>query len=162
MNNNGRINMLYSENYDIYDLFKKDQRPQTNFQNEAIKGSHQTNNISSIFFNKTNIDILQNGIRYSVYIKSNKKHIIDRQSDDEIKIVMRSIYLEHANHSPNDVVAEIRRLNGIVIDFCVPRVLQEIQMYIRYKADVSKLPMPLDRGEFASSKGTKNLIHKEF
>ena len=161
LKNNGRVDLLYNQNYNIYDLFKKEERPQLNFQNEAIKGSHQKNDINSIFFSRTNIDVLQNGIRYSVYVKSCKKHIIDRQSDDELKIVMRSIYFEHANPSPSDVIEELKKLNGIVIAFCVPRILQEIQMYMRYRDDVDKLPVPLDRGEFSSSKGTKTLIQKE-
>lgn len=159
--NNGRVNILYDENYNVYDLFKNNDRAQLNFQNEAIKGSHQKNDINFIFFSRRNIDLLQEGIRYSIYVKSCKKYTIDRQSDEELKIIMRSIYLEHANPSPKDIFEEVRRLNTFVIDFCVPRILQEIHMYIFYKNDVNKLPIPLARGEFVSSKGTKTLIQKE-
>jgi hypothetical protein len=160
--NNGRVDVLYDKNYNIYDLFKTEERPQLNFQKEAIKGAHQDNEISTIFFSRSNIDALQHGIRYSVYVKSCHKHVIDRQSDDELKVIMRAVYFEHARHSARDIVGEIKRLNGIIIDFCVTRIIQEIQMYMRYKADISKLPVPLDRGEFSSAKGTKTLIQKEY
>ena len=161
--NNGRVDTLYSKNYNIYDLYRQEQRPQLNFQKEAIKGSHQDNEISAVFFSRENIDALQQGIRYAVYVKSCKKHIIDRQSDNEIKVVMRAVYYEHARHSSyEDVLTEVQRLNGIIIDFCVTRIVQEIQMYMRYKADISTLPVPLDRGEFSSSKGTKTLIQTEY
>jgi hypothetical protein len=161
LENNGRVNTLYDENYNIYDLFKKNNRPQLNFQNEATKGMHHKNDINSIFFSRENIDLLQEGIRYSVYTKSCEKYIVDRQSDDELKIIMRSIYFEHANPSPKNIYEEVRRLNTFVLDFSVPKIIQEIQMYLRYRSDINKLPMPLDRGEFVSSKGTKTLIQKE-
>lgn len=160
--NNGRVDTLYGENYDIYQLFEEKKGPNYNFQNEAIKGTHSNNDISRMFFSAQNIDALQEGIRYSVYVKSCKKHVIGRQSDADLKVIMRATYLEKAAHQVPDVLAEIKRLNGIVIDYCVPRILQEINMYLRYKSDISKLPVPLDRGEFSSSKGTKTLIQKDF
>jgi hypothetical protein len=160
--NNGRVDTLYSGNYDIYDLYKTESRPQLNFQNEAIKGTHNENDISKVFFSKLNIDTLQDAIRYQVYKRSCKKHTIDRQSDDDLKVIMRAVYLENAQHHAHDTLAEIRRLNMMVIDFCVPRILQEINMYMRYKQDISRLPEPMARGEFASSKGTKTLIQKDF
>ena len=33
------------------------------------------------------MDIIQNNIRYTVYNKTNKKHIIDKQSDIELQII---------------------------------------------------------------------------
>lgn len=162
--NNGRIDSLYDTNYNIYNLFKEEQRPQYNFENEAIKGTHITTDISDIFFSKINIDVLQEAIRYQVYIKSSNKHIIDRQSDTDLKVIMRAIYLENTQHTlkKTEVLNEVKRLNSLVINFCVPRIIQEINMYIRYKNDISHLPVPLERGEFSSSKGTKQLITKEF
>lgn len=159
---NGRVDTLYSDNYDIYKLFSEETRPQLNFQNEAIKGTHSENEISNIFFSRMNIDALQDGIRYNVYVKSCKKHKIDRQSDTDLKVIMRATYLEHAQHNTRDIVKEIKRLNQIVLDFCVPKILQEINIYMRYKQDISQLPVPLDRGEFSSSKGTKTLITNQF
>ena len=160
--NNGRIDSLYGENYNIYDLFKEEKKPSLNFNNEAIKGTHSNNDISRVFFSKENIDALQDAIRYQIYIKSCKKHIIDRQSDTELKLIMRATYLEHARHATRDVLAEIQRLNNIVIDFCVPRILQEINIYMRYRSDINSLPIPMERGQFSSSKGLKVLETKQF
>lgn len=160
--NNGRVDTLYGENYNIYNLFKEENKPSLNFNDEAIKGTHSNNDISRVFFSKENIDALQDAIRYQVYVKSCKQHVIDRQSDTELKIVMRATYLENARHATRDVMAEIRRLNLLVIEFCVPRIMQEINMYMRYKADISSLPVQMERGQFSSSKGTKVLETKQF
>ena len=159
---NGRVDTLKDGNYELYKLSDQNKRPQLNFQDEAIKGQHVANDISNIFFSRLNIDSLQDGIRYQIYVKSCKKHIIGRQSDDDLKVIMRAVYLEHARHAALNTLEEIKRLNGIVLDICVPRVLQEINMYMRYKNDISALPIPMDRGEFISSKGTKQLVQKEF
>lgn len=159
---NGRVDTLYSDNYNIYDLYREDRRDQVNFNEEAIKGIHTNNDISKILFSKDNIDTLQEAIRYQVWLKTCKKHIIDRQSDTELKVILRATYLENARHDTHDVLTEIKRLNAIVIDFCVARIVQEINIYMKYKSDISQLPVPLDRGQFSSSKGTKNLIAKDF
>ncbi len=161
--NNGRVNnILYDKNYDIYKLYEEEKKPQKHFQHEAIKGMHQANDISRVFFSEDNINAVQDAIRYQVYIKSCKKHIIDRQSDNDLKVIMRATYMEHAMHNPPSPLKEIKRLNMIVLTFCVPKIIQEINMYMRYREDISKLPMPLDRSEMPSVKGTKSLITKEF
>jgi hypothetical protein len=159
---NGRIDTLYSDNYNIYNLFEEPPIGQINFNEEAIKGVHLNNDISRVFFSMDNINALQDAIRYQVYIKTCKKHIIDRQSDTELKVIIRATYLEHALHASRDTLAEIKRLNLIVIDFCVTRILQEINIYLRYKNDISNLPIPILRGEFVSTKGTKVLELKDF
>ena len=61
--NNGRIDSLYGENYNIYDLFKEEKKPSLNFNDEAIKGTHSDNDISRVFFSKDNIEALQDAIR---------------------------------------------------------------------------------------------------
>lgn len=159
---NGRVDTLNNTNYKLYEMFDYRQKPSSTFTDEAIMGTHKSNPISRVFFSTTNIDALQQAIRYQVYVKSCKKHVIDRQSDTDLKVIMRAVYLEHAAHDTPDAMQEIKRLNAIVVSFCVPRILQEINMYMRYKQDISQLPVPLERGEFSSSKGTKSLVTKEF
>lgn len=159
---NGRVNTLEDDNYDLYSLFKEDVKPQNSFAKEAIMGTHSGNDLNQIFFSRLNIDALQSAIRYQVYVKTNKQRIIGRQSDSDLKVVMRSVYLQEARHGSINVLEEVRRLNGLVVEFCVPRIVQEINMYVRYTADINSLPMPMERGEFVSSKGTRVLESKEF
>jgi len=159
---NGRIDTLNNANYNIYDLFKQENREQLNYNDEAIKGIHVNNKISQIIFSNNNINVLQDAIRYQVWIKTDKKYVIGRQSDTELKIIIKAIYLEHARFDDPDILREIKRLNMIIIDYCLSKILPEINIYMRYKNDIDKLPIPLSRGEFTSAKGTKTLEMKEF
>lgn len=158
---NGRVSIVENERIELYPMSKGHDK-KGDFNEEAIKGIHSNNMLSQIFFSQINIDGLQEAIRYQVYVKSCKQHVIARQSETELKIIMRAMYLENARHRQNDILPEIRRLNALVLDFCVPRILQEIKMYISYRNDINKLPTPLDRGEFQSSKGTKYLEQKSW
>jgi hypothetical protein len=158
---NGRVKLVNNERIEIYPMSAQNDK-KSDFNEEAIKGVHSNNPISQVFFSQTNIDALQEAIRYQVYVKSCKKHVIGRQSDTELKVIMRAIYLDNARHRNYDILPEIRRLNQLVLDFAVPRILQEINMYMTYKNDIDKLPDPMPRGQFQSAKGTKVLEQKTF
>lgn len=153
----GRVDTIQNNNYDVYKLFEEQNRAYRDFNQEAIKNIHTNNNLSSIFFSETNVNALQDAIRYQVYLKSCKKHIISRQSDVELRVVMKSVYLTEARHGQYNILEEIKRINGIVLNYCVNKILQEINIYITYKNDITRLPTPIPRGEFSSAKGTRTL-----
>lgn len=158
----GRVDAyLNATNYDSYHLYKE-QRPAKNASEEAVRSIHQENKISTLFFSRQNIDYLQEAIRYLVYTKSCNKHIIDKQSEPDLLIIMRAIYLQYAKHLPYKINDQIKQLNTHVLNFAVPQILQEIKQYLYYRKDISALPIPMDRGEFISAKGTKVLEQTNF
>lgn len=159
---NGRVDVLKGDNYKAYTLFEEDKKDPDSFNKEAIRNIHINNPISTIFFSQDNVNALQEAIRYQVYVKSCKKYVIDKQSETELFVIMRSIYLQNANHMPYAILDQIKELNRMVIEFCVPKILNKIIQYIQYKKDINQLPIPIDRGEYASSKGTKVLQNKPF
>lgn len=152
----GRVDSLENDNYELYKLFKEE-KAYVNASDDMLKSIHLRNELSDIFFSRQNLDYLQEAMRYLVYKRSCGKHVIDKQSETELVIVMRSVYLEHGKYRPNDIKEQVKELNVVVLNYCVDKILEEISMYIRYKKDITQLPMPLDRGEFISSKGTKVL-----
>lgn len=158
---NGRVKIINNEKLEVYHMTAPHNKL-VDFDEEAIKGIHANNPLAKIFFSRTNIDALHEAIRYQVYVKSCKKHVISRQSETELKVIMRAIYLEHGRHKTYDILPEVRRLNQHVLDFTVPRIIQEINMYITYQNDINRLPMPMDRGQFQSAKGSKVLEQKNF
>ncbi len=158
---NGRVKLIDNETIKMYPMAKVSKK-QSDFNDEAIKGIHSDNPLSAIFFSQTNMDAVQEAIRYQIYEKSCKKHIIGRQSEVELKVIMRAIYLQDAAHRTHDILAEVKRLNGLVLNYCVPRILQEINMYMTYTADINKLPQPMERGSFETSKGSRVLEQKYF
>lgn len=144
-----------------YDLFSKADSVH-DFDKQGIKNIHTENPISALFFSRHNIDILQNGIRYMVYKKSQNNNIIDPQSENELLIIMRSIYLQYCNHQPYEIISQVKELNAKVIDYAVPIILVGLNQYINYTSDASQLPIPLEHAVNMSTKGTKILYNDTF
>lgn len=136
------------------------QRP--GWDKEALTGIKGTSEVAHVFFCQANVDAVQEAIRYSVWKRSCEKHVISRQSDEELRIVMRSVYLQNAKDLPYEIAAQVRELNGIVIDWCVDRILAEIEMYVSYRRDISQLPVPLERSQSTNVAGTKVLEIKSW
>ena len=114
--------------------------------------------LTFLFFCKKNIDNIQNIVQYKVY-KETQNHI-DKQSAQEILIIMRSIYLEYSQHPPilhenmdekikqkvlKMYTDEVKRLNEIVIEYIYPKVLNGLQQYIGYLRDASTLPYQIQQ-----------------
>ena len=122
--------------------------------------------VSSIFMSAQNSEALQQGIRYRVNVESKGEHTIGRQSDTELAIIMRSVLLQYGTNldcsSKEATLIQVRSLNARVLDFCVPRILEEIRAYEHYLADVSTLPIPMQHGQIASTKGERSLESRAF
>lgn len=154
---NGRVDLmsaLPSLNIPQY------QTRQTNNQNysvEATYGQMAPSDLSNTFFCPANIDALQEGIRYRVYVETNGKYVIGRQNDQELKIVMRSIFYQNAKFQSNDVIGQVRALNAKVLDWAVPEILSNLKQYETYRRDASTLPLVMDHPQMMTSKGSKQL-----
>jgi hypothetical protein len=96
-----------------------------------------------MFFSKQNIQILQNGIRAGVYERSNGQYVIGPQDCDSLKIIMRSVFLQHAANQARNIAGQVAELNKIVLDYCVYQVYGEAQGYMKYLRDVSSLAVPI-------------------
>lgn len=132
------------------------------YDKQSIKNIHSENPLSSVFFSQHNIKILQDGIRYMVYIKTDNTTIIDNQSENELLIIMRSIYLQYSENKNYEIIKQIKDLNTKVLDYSVPLILVGVNQYINYKSDASQLPIPLEHSINVSPKGTKVLFTKNF
>lgn len=133
----------------------------TGFFKQALP-SQVRSDLSDLFFSDTNISALQEGIRYRIYTETNGQYVIGRQSDTELKIIMRSIFYQHAKNIPTDIVGQVRDLNGKVLEWAVPEVLSNLKQHIVYLRDASTLPMPLEHAQKVTSKGTRTLEFKTF
>jgi hypothetical protein len=130
---------------------------------DLMRGNWLENTLSRTFFSPENTKIIQNAIRKDVYDRSgDKQWVIDEQSADELQIVMRSLYLQYAKNLEFDIPGQISELNRLVIEWCVPRIMSEIQMYDYYLKDISTLPVPLPQPMSMSSAGTKSVPFRNF
>ena len=153
---NGRVTLTGDSLKDIKMIDNENER-MNNFQVEALYGIQETSVLNQLYFSKKNIEIIQNMIRYNVYEKSEKKYVIDKQSDIELEIVMRSIYLQHSPNLPNKIKEQISYLNKLVTDWCVEQILPEVYQYFGYMKEIEYMPIPLELPLNLSSKGSRSL-----
>ena len=161
MNTNGRVNLLDNMNNNVFHLYDKipigDKT--TNYRN-ALTGNMEHNLLSKTFFSAGNILIIQHGIMAGVYKKSNNQFQIGYQNQDTLKIIMRSIFLQHSKNLSTNITQQVEHLNKLVLDYCIPQICSEANGYIKFKQDVSMLPIPLSRG--VSTYSSNSLELKKF
>ena len=146
MNNlNGRINVLDSNIKHKSKLFKNIKTNDCCNYPEALTGTLECSMLSKAFFSQENMQIIQNSIRSNVYKQSDNRYIIAQQDPTNLKIIMRAIYLQYTRNNPNDITKQITNLNNLVVSHCIPKIMGEIESYLKYKNDISTLVVPIDR-----------------
>jgi hypothetical protein len=151
---NGRVNALTPVNN--YNFIATAEIPTENTANIISRNMNCTD-VSSIFFSDNNVNLLQTGIYNKILNISAGKYNIGRQSDTDLKIIMRSIYFQYGKNAPNNIKEQVLELNTRVIDWCVPEILANIKQSDKYIMDISTLPIPLDRSILPTQKGLRTL-----
>jgi hypothetical protein len=143
--------------------FETDTAVERDFQNDMLRGNWEKSPVSAAFFSAENVDLIQNSIRKEVFDRSKPKgYVIDKQSVEELKIIMRAIYLQYARNLPNNIAAQVEDLNRKVLDWSVPHILSAVDHYFFYLNDISHLPVPLPHMQHLSSAGTRTLPANPF
>jgi hypothetical protein len=99
--------------------------------------------VSKLFFSQDNIETLQQKIHEQVWLMSNKKYNIDRQNDDQIKIIMRSYYLMFGQNNDNHVAEELESLNRRVVGYASAKIYSEVEFYQFYRKDIEDFAPPI-------------------
>jgi hypothetical protein len=92
-----------------------------------------------------------------VYELTNGQHRIGRQSDIELEIVMRSIYLQFSLNQSSNLREQIRQLDEKVIDEVCPGIITAVKQYLQYKLDITNMPKPIELPKNETIKGEKTL-----
>jgi hypothetical protein len=143
---NGRVNLIQQPATDLqFQMYEKNavKNKATEYR-EALAGTWEDNVVAQVFFSEKNIQIIQNWLREGVYKMSNEKYVISTQNVDTLKIIMRSIYMQYAEHYPNNIKGQVERLNQLVLDYAVPSVYNEAVGYEKYCRDQSTIVVPLE------------------
>jgi hypothetical protein len=150
---NGRIDAVTINNLKFDNAINKASEHQANI----ISRNLDSTEVSKLFFSLKNIDLLQQGIRNKILNVTNGKINISRQSDDELKIIMRSIYFQYGQNRNDNIKGQVLDLNTRVIEWSVPEIISNFKQSQQYIKDISTLPEPLERSILPSKKGTKTL-----
>jgi len=150
---NGRVDAVTINNLKFNNAINKASEHQANI----ISRNLDSNEVSKLYFSLKNIDLLQQGIRNKILNVTNGKINISRQSDDELKIIMRSIYFQYGQNRNENIKEQVLDLNTRVIEWSVPEIISNFKQSQKYINDISTLPEPLERSILPSNKGTKTL-----
>lgn len=138
--------------------FSYPKQTEVSFAGDMLRGNWDHTALSDAFFTRKNANLIQQEIRKEVYRMSGpKKYVIDDQDVDELKMIMRAMYLQYAKNNPFNIEGQINELNQLVIKWAAPRIMSEIEQYNYYLNDISHLPVPLEQPMNMSSAGTRSL-----
>lgn len=124
---------------------------------DELKGIQYNTPLSRAFFSRQNIDALQTNIRYNVWLSSGKKHVISKQNDSELVVIMRSVFLQNSKNREANILSQVKDLNKIVLDYTVKQVLTQVKQYINYKKDISNPIQIMDHSVNTSIRGSRQL-----
>jgi hypothetical protein len=165
MNNirNGRIDiegkpLKPSNSFDYYiqhPLFEEKTNLPNKYRAEAVGSIYEQNQVQSIFFSDKNIGLIQKLLAYHVSLQTEGNLKIGLQDVTQLKIVMKSVYLQYGKNRKNNVSDQVKELNAYVLDYCVPNIITNAKQYIKYSNDVSTLPIPIENPKYTSSAGTR-------
>lgn len=170
---NGRV-VLDDKPGISYDLFEQAKKPYD--FNDSLRGIQDESILSKAYFSKKNVDYLQRQI--VMLVSKQSGYQIKRQSETELQIIMRSIFLQYSkNDYPYnifqhqnfnqiqansksqqcDIKDQISGLNKKVLNYCVDRIVTEISQFLEYKNTVNKMPLPMSHPQYLSNSGSKSL-----
>jgi hypothetical protein len=154
---NGRVIGLQGTRGDQFQMFTENNNRSNNAKDTILYGTLTRSPLSDAFFSDRNMENIQNMLRYRVFVNSRGKYKIGRQDNTELQVIMRAIYLQFAKHLPYEISGQINKLNRQVIDFCLPKVMSEVQQYLHYIQQLETMPSQIPLPINVSSAGTRTL-----
>lgn len=131
-------------------------------RSDLIGNDHDATPLNSTFFSQSNLDLLQQKIQDQVFAMSGNKHRIDRQSDDDLKLIMRSYYLMFGRNNPNSVAEDLEDLNARVIGYSSAKIYSELDFYLFYIKDIQDFAPPIANPTNVKVYGTRSGELKSF
>jgi hypothetical protein len=124
-------------------LYKPSESNNRNVREELVGHQHTATPLNTTFFSDANIEVLQQRISDQVFSMSGNKHRIDRQSDDDLKLIMRSYYLMFGRNNPDNVSGDLADLNARVVGYAAAKIYSELDFYLFYLNDIQDFAPPI-------------------
>ena len=128
-----------------------------NMSQDSLNGVQQESILSKVFFHPENVNYIQKKIIMQLFYETDGKYLIEKQDETDLQIIMRSIFLQHAKHLPNNIKEQITELDNIVVDEVIPDIISQIKAYNGYLKDAFGPREIMDRPQNVSNAGRKTL-----
>jgi hypothetical protein len=155
---NGRvIGLSGTKNNSNFQLMEVNNNKDDDAKKTILYGTQVRTPLSDAFFSNSNMNRLQEQLIHGVYVSSGGKYKIGKQSNTELQVIMRAMYLQYAKNLSYDIAKQVNELNRYVVEFCLPKVISEIKQYLFYINDIQRLPAQIPHPVNVSSAGTRTL-----
>jgi len=124
----------------------------------CLKGTLPSNEVSKIYFSVDNINRLQKRIKKEIYIRTNKKIILeDDQEESDLLIIMRYVYMNYNKFLDNQIIRQVKYLNEMTIREIIPDMLTNIDQYYHYIKELDQPIKPIMLPVNVNNAGRKTL-----
>ena len=143
INSNGYMRDIYQTTRNEY-MEHNEPMIFNNKRSYSLKGIIQETPMSNLFFSDLNVKAIQMTIRYRIFTE--KEETIGFQSENELFVIMRSIYLQHANSvlTSDKMLGNLQTLNGMVVTYSVKNIGDQLDQYDGYLQKISSAPVPME------------------
>src|SRR5690606_17290932 len=76
-------------------LFQSHQHDYYNMSQESLRGIQEETILSKLFFSPENVDRIQRQLIATVFRRTKGAYLIEKQREEDLQIVMRSMFLQH-------------------------------------------------------------------
>tara|TARA_Y100000389_G_scaffold204928_1_gene260916 strand:- start:10243 stop:10638 length:396 start_codon:yes stop_codon:yes gene_type:complete len=129
---------------------------------EVLQGIQESSPLSRAFFSECNIQQMNDLIRYNIWVMSDKKYKIGNQDVSQLKMIMRSVYLQEALNQPTNIQDQVNDLNKSILEYILPRLMSEIKQYVEYNKEINSERTIMPHSINLSMKGSRSLEQKPF
>ena len=151
--NDPALQELSARQYSMYDV--RPSLPGSDVRQELIGHQHCATPLNTVFFSLDNIEKIHREIQEQVFVMSGNKYRIDRQSDDDVKLLMRSYYLMFGRNNPATIASDLADLNARVVGYAAAKVFSEVDFYMFYRKDIEEFAPPIANPTNVSAFGTR-------
>jgi transcriptional/translational regulatory protein YebC/TACO1 len=149
LKNNGRINIFDNSEKITNDRIKLFERTEIKHKitdyRDALNSVLYNNKLSLMYFSAKNIQYIQNTLKNEIFKRSDGLYKLLPQNEDNLKIIMRFYFLQYVENDVGNENNEIKRINNILLNYLIPKLMNESEAYYKYIRDQSTLVMPFDR-----------------
>jgi hypothetical protein len=145
---NGAVSNIRDENMNAYAARAYKTTPEdpnifgNDLRHNLIGHIHTCTPLNQVFFSDINVEKLHQDLQDQVLLMSNGKYRVGRQSDVQLRLIMRSYYLMYGKNGPN-VADDLADLNARVVGYAASKVYSEVDFHQFYIDDIQDFAPPI-------------------
>ena len=92
--------------------FSYPKQTEVSFSGDMLRGNWDHTALSDAFFTRRNASVIQAAIKKEVYRMSGpKQYLIDDQDVDELKMIMRAMYLQYSKNNASNIQGQLQAVS---------------------------------------------------